>query len=148
MTTDYTKVFQDADAVDKFNASDRICPACGKKQEPFPQDIAGWRRYAQYVDLANRAREQRQCHRGGSHHRSRECGGGVHQGRVLRRFTRFERRRRERLLGSSCNDSAGLRRRRVHRSGALGRDRWARFRDRLGRGRCDARWQGSNIYTY
>ena len=47
-----------ADAVDKFNASDRICPACGKKQEPFPQDIAGWRRYAQYVDLANRAREE------------------------------------------------------------------------------------------
>lgn len=47
-----------ADAADMFNASDRICPACGKKQEPFPQDIAGWRRYAQYVDLANRAREE------------------------------------------------------------------------------------------
>jgi hypothetical protein len=47
-----------ADAVDQFNASDRICPACGKQQEPFPQDIAGWRRYAQYVDLANRAREE------------------------------------------------------------------------------------------
>jgi hypothetical protein len=47
-----------ADAVDAFNSSDRICPACGKKQDPFPQDIAGWRRYAQYVDLANRAREE------------------------------------------------------------------------------------------
>jgi hypothetical protein len=47
-----------ADAVDAFNASDRACPACGKVQEPFPQDIAGWRRYAQYVTLANRAREQ------------------------------------------------------------------------------------------
>jgi hypothetical protein len=47
-----------ADAVDAFNATDRICPACGEKQEKFPQDIAGWRRYAQYVTLANRAREQ------------------------------------------------------------------------------------------
>jgi hypothetical protein len=47
-----------ADAVDAFNATDRICPACGEKQEQFPQDIAGWRRYAQHVTLANRAREQ------------------------------------------------------------------------------------------
>jgi len=47
-----------ADAVDAFNASDRICPACGEKQEEFPQDIAGWRRYAQHVSLANRARQQ------------------------------------------------------------------------------------------
>lgn len=47
-----------ADAVDAFNASDRTCPSCGKVQEPFPQDVAGWRRYAQYVSLANRAREQ------------------------------------------------------------------------------------------
>lgn len=45
-----------ADAVDAFNESDRICPACGLEQEKFPQDIAGWRRYAQYVTLANRAR--------------------------------------------------------------------------------------------
>ena len=30
-----------ADAVDAFNASDRICPACGLQQDPFPQDIAG-----------------------------------------------------------------------------------------------------------
>jgi len=45
-----------ADAVDAFNATDRICPACGLQQDPFPQDIAGWRRYAQYADLANRAR--------------------------------------------------------------------------------------------
>ena len=47
-----------ADAVDAFNASDRICPACGLQQDPFPQDIAGWRRYADYADLANRAREE------------------------------------------------------------------------------------------
>jgi len=45
-----------ADAVDAFNASDRICPGCGVQQDPFPQDIAGWRRYAQYAELANRAR--------------------------------------------------------------------------------------------
>jgi hypothetical protein len=45
-----------ADAVDAFNASDRICPACGVQQDPFPQDIEGWRRYADYADLANRAR--------------------------------------------------------------------------------------------
>jgi hypothetical protein len=47
-----------ADAVDAFNASDRICPACGLQQDPFPQDIAGWRRYADYADLANRARAE------------------------------------------------------------------------------------------
>ena len=47
-----------ADAVDAFNASDRICPGCGEKQDEFPQDIAGWRRYAQHVSLANKAREQ------------------------------------------------------------------------------------------
>ncbi len=47
-----------ADAVDAFNASDRTCPGCGAEQEQFPQDIAGWRRYAQHVSLANKAREQ------------------------------------------------------------------------------------------
>jgi hypothetical protein len=47
-----------ADAVDAFNAADRACPACGEQQEKFPQDIAGWRRYAQHVTLANRAREE------------------------------------------------------------------------------------------
>jgi hypothetical protein len=47
-----------ADAVDAFNATDRVCPACGVVQEEFPQDIAGWRRYAQHVSLANKAREQ------------------------------------------------------------------------------------------
>jgi hypothetical protein len=45
-----------ADAVDKYNATDRVCPACGHQNEPFPQDIAGWRRYADYIELANRAR--------------------------------------------------------------------------------------------
>jgi len=47
-----------ADAVDAFNSADRVCPACGEQQDKFPQDIAGWRRYAQHVTLANRAREQ------------------------------------------------------------------------------------------
>ena len=47
-----------ADAVDAFNESDRTCPKCGKVQDKFPQDIAGWRRYAQYATLANRAREE------------------------------------------------------------------------------------------
>jgi hypothetical protein len=47
-----------ADAVDAFNATDRICPSCGKEQDQFPQDVAGWRRYAQYVTLANRARDE------------------------------------------------------------------------------------------
>lgn len=45
-----------ADAVDAFNATDRICPGCGKQQEEFPQNIAGWKRYAQFVTLANKAR--------------------------------------------------------------------------------------------
>lgn len=47
-----------ADAVDAFNATDRICPGCGEQQQQFPQDIAGWRRYAQHVTLANKARQQ------------------------------------------------------------------------------------------
>jgi len=47
-----------ADAVDAFNDSERTCPGCGEQQEKFPQDIAGWRRYAQHVTLANRARQQ------------------------------------------------------------------------------------------
>lgn len=45
-----------ADAVDKYNATDRICPECGHQNEPFPQDIAGWKRYVEYITLANRAR--------------------------------------------------------------------------------------------
>ena len=45
-----------ADAVDAFNGEARVCAACGAAQPRFPQELAGWRRYAQYVDLANRAR--------------------------------------------------------------------------------------------
>jgi hypothetical protein len=45
-----------ADAVDAFNAEARTCAACGAGQPRFPQELAGWRRYAQYVELANRAR--------------------------------------------------------------------------------------------
>jgi hypothetical protein len=45
-----------ADAVDAFNAEERKCPKCGVVQPRFPQELMGWRRYAQYVDLANRAR--------------------------------------------------------------------------------------------
>jgi hypothetical protein len=47
-----------ADAADAFNASDRTCPACGEQQAEFPHDITGWRRNAQYVTLANKARQQ------------------------------------------------------------------------------------------
>lgn len=45
-----------ADAVDAFNAEPRSCSACGAAQERFPAELMGWRRYAQYVELANRAR--------------------------------------------------------------------------------------------
>ena len=45
-----------ADAVDAFNETDRICAACGHHNEEFPNYIAGWRRYTQYIELANRAR--------------------------------------------------------------------------------------------
>lgn len=47
-----------ADAVDAFNAQERACETCGAKQPRFPQELAGWRRYAQYVELANRARTE------------------------------------------------------------------------------------------
>ena len=45
-----------ADAVDEYNAGARVCASCGAGQPRFPQELAGWRRYAQYVELANRAR--------------------------------------------------------------------------------------------
>ena len=45
-----------ADAVDEFNAEARSCAKCGAAQERFPAELMGWRRYAQYVELANRAR--------------------------------------------------------------------------------------------
>lgn len=45
-----------ADAVDAFNAGDRTCPACHTVQPVFPQELMGWRRYAEYVELANRGR--------------------------------------------------------------------------------------------
>ena len=45
-----------ADAVDAYNAESRTCGACGADQPRFPSELMGWRRYAQYVDLANRAR--------------------------------------------------------------------------------------------
>lgn len=47
-----------ADAADAFNAEERTCAKCGAPQPRFPQELMGWRRYAQYVELANRAREQ------------------------------------------------------------------------------------------
>ena len=46
-----------ADAADAFNAEPRRCGKCGKEQPRFPVEHMGWRRYAQYVELANRARE-------------------------------------------------------------------------------------------
>jgi hypothetical protein len=46
-----------ADAVDEFNARERRCPKCDAPQPRFPAELMGWRRYAQYATLANRARE-------------------------------------------------------------------------------------------
>jgi hypothetical protein len=45
-----------ADAADAFNAEPRSCAKCGTTQPRFPSELMGWRRYAQYVELANRAR--------------------------------------------------------------------------------------------
>jgi hypothetical protein len=45
-----------ADAVDAYNAEQRRCPSCDAEQPRFPADLMGWRRYVQYVELANRAR--------------------------------------------------------------------------------------------
>jgi hypothetical protein len=45
-----------ADAADAFNAEERSCGKCGAAQPRFPSELMGWRRYAQYVELANRAR--------------------------------------------------------------------------------------------
>jgi len=45
-----------ADAADAFNAEERTCGQCGVAQPRYPTELMGWRRYAQYVELANRAR--------------------------------------------------------------------------------------------
>lgn len=45
-----------ADAADAYNAEPRACGKCGAAQARFPTELMGWRRYAQYVELANRAR--------------------------------------------------------------------------------------------
>jgi hypothetical protein len=45
-----------ADAADAYNAEPRACPKCAAPQARFPTELVGWRRYAQYVDLANRGR--------------------------------------------------------------------------------------------
>jgi hypothetical protein len=45
-----------ADAAEAYNAEARSCPACGAAQPRFPTELMGWRRYVQYVELANRAR--------------------------------------------------------------------------------------------
>lgn len=47
-----------ADAADDYNASARTCPHCGAAQQRFPHELMGWRRYAQFVELANRARAE------------------------------------------------------------------------------------------
>ncbi len=46
-----------ADAVDAYNAEPRTCASCGTAQARFPAELMGWRRYVQYVELANRARK-------------------------------------------------------------------------------------------
>ena len=45
-----------ADAADAYNAEQRACPSCQAPQPRFPSEVVGWRRYAQYAELANRAR--------------------------------------------------------------------------------------------
>ena len=45
-----------ADAAEAYNAEPRSCPGCGAAQPRFPAELMGWRRYVQYVELANRAR--------------------------------------------------------------------------------------------
>jgi len=45
-----------ADAVDAYNAEVRRCPSCDAEQTRFPAELMGWRRYVQYIELANRAR--------------------------------------------------------------------------------------------
>jgi hypothetical protein len=45
-----------ADAADAYNEGPRVCEKCGEAQPRFPAEIVGWRRYAEYVDLAHRAR--------------------------------------------------------------------------------------------
>jgi uncharacterized protein with PIN domain len=45
-----------ADAAEDFNAREQVCPSCGTPQPRFPVELMGWRRYAQYAELANRAR--------------------------------------------------------------------------------------------
>jgi hypothetical protein len=45
-----------ADAADAFNAEERACAKCGAGQPRFPTELMGWRRYAQFAELANRAR--------------------------------------------------------------------------------------------
>jgi hypothetical protein len=45
-----------ADAADAYNAEPRSCPACDAMQPRFPTEQMGWRRYVQYIELANRAR--------------------------------------------------------------------------------------------
>ena len=44
-----------ADAADAYNAEPRRCDACNAEQPRFPSELVGWRRYVQYVELANRA---------------------------------------------------------------------------------------------
>lgn len=45
-----------ADAADAYNVEPRSCAACGVAQPRFPSELMGWRRYVQYIELANRAR--------------------------------------------------------------------------------------------
>ena len=59
-----------ADAADAFNAEERTCPGCQHVQARFPVELVGWRRYAQYAELANRARADIEAAAG------RGAGGG------------------------------------------------------------------------
>jgi hypothetical protein len=61
-----------ADAADAYNAEERKCAKCGETQPRFPVELVGWRRYAQYVELANRARANIEAAAGGPHARTQE----------------------------------------------------------------------------
>jgi hypothetical protein len=54
-----------ADAVDAFNTEPRRCPSCDAEQQRFPAELMGWRRYVQYIELANRARRDIEVAGGG-----------------------------------------------------------------------------------
>ncbi|HEU4533343.1 MAG TPA: hypothetical protein VFS00_04465 [Polyangiaceae bacterium] len=66
-----------ADAADAFNAEPRACAGCGAALDRFPVEMMGWRRYAQYAELANRARDQLDAAAGGPASARAGAAGGA-----------------------------------------------------------------------